>query len=256
MTWGEPVPSRLIVVIVLILAILLLASGFVWLGMIGPWPKPDSFEVLGSPFFTYLYNYQTLITGLLAVTAALFTVGQMQLGERESQRRHNELVDLSLRADRLTVERWLLPQFANLKKAQMGFERLNILSDQKIRWDTVEKLVLDDVRTIYELCRQVVDVVSHPAWGDAERLFGGVLTDDISQMNKHLASCEELTNQIAQARYLKKTVIHDGEQTHMLEHFVAFKVPPQIEWVCKALQATLDGMSEMARQYGIELKKA
>lgn len=53
----------------------------------------------------WVSNYQTLITGILAVAAAYVTVNAMSRAEDRQQSRHDELLKLSLRADRLRVQR-------------------------------------------------------------------------------------------------------------------------------------------------------
>lgn len=53
----------------------------------------------------FLRNWQTLIAGILAVGAALFTVNEMRRVEDRQQNRHEELMSLNLRADRLRIAR-------------------------------------------------------------------------------------------------------------------------------------------------------
>lgn len=54
-------------------------------------------------------DWQTLITGVLAVFAAGWTVMQMAATDITAERRHNQLYALSIRADRLRVERATIP---------------------------------------------------------------------------------------------------------------------------------------------------
>jgi len=61
----------------------------------------------------WVWDYQTLITGILAVAAAYVTVNAMSRAEDRQQSRHDELLKLSLRADRLKVQRAEFP-FANI----------------------------------------------------------------------------------------------------------------------------------------------
>ncbi|RWH88003.1 MAG: hypothetical protein EOR77_25775 [Mesorhizobium sp.] len=53
----------------------------------------------------WLYQYQTLVTGVLAVSAAFITVNAMNKTEERQQKRHDELIRVSQRADRLTAQR-------------------------------------------------------------------------------------------------------------------------------------------------------
>ena len=52
-----------------------------------------------------LYDWQTLIAGILAVGAAAITLFEMRRTEAAQGKRHNDLLRLSLRQDRMTIER-------------------------------------------------------------------------------------------------------------------------------------------------------
>jgi hypothetical protein len=60
----------------------------------------------------WIYEFQTLITGLAAVGAATGTAWVMIKTDAAQDRRHQETVSLSLRPDRLRVERMLFPGVA------------------------------------------------------------------------------------------------------------------------------------------------
>ncbi len=53
----------------------------------------------------WVYDYQALIGGALAVAAAAFTIIQMQASDDANERRHGQLYGLSLRQDYLRVHR-------------------------------------------------------------------------------------------------------------------------------------------------------
>lgn len=53
----------------------------------------------------WLYDYQTLLTGLCAITAAFLTIAVMIFVDRRQGHRHNQVLALNLRKDRLMVER-------------------------------------------------------------------------------------------------------------------------------------------------------
>jgi len=52
-----------------------------------------------------LWRWQTLVAGILAIAAALFTMNEMRRIEEKQQRRHDELMSLNLAGDRLRVAR-------------------------------------------------------------------------------------------------------------------------------------------------------
>ncbi len=53
----------------------------------------------------WLFHYQTLITGILAIAAAVITVRAMTTMDERQQRRHEEMLSLSLRHDTLRIQR-------------------------------------------------------------------------------------------------------------------------------------------------------
>ncbi|RVG94862.1 hypothetical protein CN221_14900 [Sinorhizobium meliloti] len=56
---------------------------------------------------TWVYRYQALIGGLAAIFAAYFTVAQMRLSDTKSDRRHEDVLALTLRTDALRLDRAL-----------------------------------------------------------------------------------------------------------------------------------------------------
>ncbi|WP_143540231.1 MFS transporter [Rhizobium chutanense] len=77
----------------------------------------------------WVNQFQTLITGIAAVLAATITIRTMERTDRESERRHRELVSIQTRPDRLKVSRALFPQIQDLR--DIHFE-LSDLYDGKI----------------------------------------------------------------------------------------------------------------------------
>ncbi len=61
-------------------------------------------------FRNVMYDFQTLITGVLALGAAWWTVHTMQIADVKANRRHEQAMELGLRGDRLRIERALNPQ--------------------------------------------------------------------------------------------------------------------------------------------------
>jgi hypothetical protein len=81
--------------------------------------KPD--RVGGDDWRNVIEDFQTLITGIFAVGAAYLTVRQMQASDRKSDRRHQELVSLTLRSDALRVERLIVPNLGLLRTVNDDF---------------------------------------------------------------------------------------------------------------------------------------
>lgn len=58
----------------------------------------------------FVYKFQTLITGIFAIIAALITVRTMRITDERQELRHRELISLNLRRDRMRVRRAADPQ--------------------------------------------------------------------------------------------------------------------------------------------------
>lgn len=63
----------------------------------------------GLAFEEWLYRWSTLIAGVLAVSAAAITVNAMMATDKRQQRRHEELMKLNLRSERLVAMRAATP---------------------------------------------------------------------------------------------------------------------------------------------------
>ncbi|TBA43812.1 hypothetical protein ELH39_16395 [Rhizobium ruizarguesonis] len=72
----------------------------------------------------WIFAFQTLIAGFFAVGAAFITVRQMQASDWKSEKRHNELMELSLRADRAKVARSFFPGHMQLGNLRLAAEAL------------------------------------------------------------------------------------------------------------------------------------
>lgn len=63
-----------------------------------------TFGQRGDPWYDWIAQWDTLITGIFAVVAAAWTVRQMSITDRHAERRHTELVGLQLRRDHRQLE--------------------------------------------------------------------------------------------------------------------------------------------------------
>lgn len=87
-------------------------------------PSPKSIlatfgqEIMGSKdrcFGGLLFDYQSLIGGVLAVAAALFTINRMKQDNDAADRRHQEELEIQRRPNRLLLERSVLPWLHKLE---------------------------------------------------------------------------------------------------------------------------------------------
>lgn len=105
-------------------------------------------------FTDWLYRWQTLVTGLAAVSAASATVAAMIWTDQRHQLRHQDVIDLARRPDRLLIERCAVRTFAMREMAKALRERAakDNIEWQSIRHDLEAYLpidILDEGRRLY-----------------------------------------------------------------------------------------------------------
>ncbi len=143
---------------------------------------------------TWLFRYQTLLTGIFAIGAAFVTVKQMQKTDEQSERRHQELARLQVRAEKLKIERMLLPQFQQLRlhyKELLHIQRkekgnfLDWLEDGEVPHDQILRAAdeLVSVGNDLSVIREILDRVH---WRAAADLFGGELQFAEERLKKRL----------------------------------------------------------------------
>ena len=166
----------------------------------GPHPQPSSdYKDLGDGWATIIYNYQTLITGLLAVAAAAITVwkmGQIDGAQAERQRqnedvqaeRHRQLIELGLRSELIKLERAINPQ-------------LHLIKAERIRLDAIDLSVAPYIglpgdpqrRLLFAVCDQywhyadgIRILLEAPQFVEAVPLFDGDLMHMLDILRRKL----------------------------------------------------------------------
>ncbi len=96
--------------------ILLLIAIIVGVAVLGPalfgQPRePNS----GDPWRNFVYDFQTLLTGIFAVGAATWTVLTMEATDTRSEQRHRQLMAVSLRSEIHAIDRALNPQINDIQ---------------------------------------------------------------------------------------------------------------------------------------------
>ncbi|MBD8686596.1 MULTISPECIES: hypothetical protein [unclassified Rhizobium] len=156
-----------------------------------------------------IFDFQTLISGIAAVLAAAFTVRQMRLSDDNSERRHRDLVreskategaqetrhqqlfELSLRKDRLLVERATSPHLERLREAQKEMQAVQAsLDDFKNHIDQIDYMERN-IGTISWPWQRINRVLNNLQFVNAQQLFGGKLSADVTrleEMDDHVQS--------------------------------------------------------------------
>jgi hypothetical protein len=150
----------------------------------------DGFKHLGDPWHDFVYNYQTLITGVAAVAAAFLTIRQMTLTDESSERRHQELLALSHRGDQMRLERALNPQYSDLVRISWALDERRLgapvfegkhADEQRATWLSEE--ILPHVR-------EIIRITDRKQLRDGEFLFGGVLSARLLVLNEAVKALE------------------------------------------------------------------
>lgn len=146
----------------------------------------------------FIYDYQTLLTGIGAIGAASVTILVMRVTEDKQGRRHLQLVELALRPDRLKSDRvliyvhrvrtWSL-RIGDGKREIAAFEMPRYNRERYDKWQYGRMLVL--LLAYRDILGQLNDMESSTIWRHAEPLFHGQLCDDVFRMQRHLRKSSE-----------------------------------------------------------------
>ncbi|SIR41327.1 hypothetical protein SAMN05880590_12711 [Rhizobium sp. RU35A] len=154
------------------------------------WPvifgeEPNFFGVGGSPWRKLIYDFQTLIAGILAICAAVGTIFQMERTERRSAERHEELVRLQTRTDKLKIERMFFPYFSQLAQHKKDIGEAAKRVQEAIKRDNSSQ-IFDAFDGFARRLDFISDVFAKKTWQDATPLFGGELTERISDLSSNI----------------------------------------------------------------------
>ena len=125
----------------------------------------------GSAWRNVVFDFQTLLTGVLAVLAAFITVTVMVDTERKQAERHDQLMEISNRRDRLLIARAVDP------KVSEGRKLLNSIRNLKTEFELTNEPFIDAVRANpalhYEQTKKIQDFINGDALAQAQPLYDG-----------------------------------------------------------------------------------
>ncbi|EHS51519.1 hypothetical protein PDO_1910 [Rhizobium sp. PDO1-076] len=217
----------------------------------------------GDPWRNFFLDFQTLVGGALAVFAAWLTVDKMESTDLRAQKRHEELVQLSLRADRLSIERLLFPQLSELR---VIYKRLKQIELPELDNDfTVENDFpsINYYRASYfaafeanPLVTELEKLLARPTWVSAERLFTGQMSFHVQILGELLAPLQrhcEQTNKYSNDGSNLGIFVMD----HLIERWKEFDrailegLPGDIRLVTRHLEKVILEMDSLARTYRV-----
>lgn len=249
----KPVKAAVVVVLALMIVMAILPP--MWFGR-QPENEPQD---LGDRWLNFIFNYQSLITGFLAVGAAFVTVRRMRQDDLNANDRHRELVILSLRRDSLRVERALMPQFNELRLNAEELAKIHkAISDlgdlpPETRADSVIAILADNYDDMVGYTQQISSILNRTQFVSAEELFGGDLAYSTETIRDRLNS-ESNWQKIVAAQYLRADEqdrrflieVNLGRSYEQIESF--------LEFCSRWIPLVVRDLRDLGDQYGVVLR--
>ncbi|MGO6954138.1 hypothetical protein ACC740_05400 [Rhizobium ruizarguesonis] len=139
----------------------------------------------GDSWRNLIYDFQTLITGIAAVLAAAITIRTMEKTDGESDRRHRQLMELTLRPDRLKISRSVEPFLPAVIKAiadlnniihPTGIDEIKSVGSQMVYASGVDNYTT-----------ALSQILGNPQLNEGYQLFEGKLAIDLDQARQRVA---------------------------------------------------------------------
>lgn len=214
----------------------------------------------GDPWRNVIFDFQTLLTGLLAVGAACWTVMTMERTDEKSEARHRQLVALSLRSEIIAMERALNPLIEQLKIISEDFNGViyPLSGVPNETWDWFTGIA----DTHYHRVVRVDSIVSRPQVVEGAKFFDGPLASafaDIETTTRKLLTDMKTHNNyqvaFAEYRYLEfehyRTQIWDPNEVSILVNAMRFF--GDVETLIEYLERTEREVRALRHRFGTDL---
>jgi len=159
-----------------------------------------------NPWRDWLYDFQSLIGGILAVIAAAFTVLQMRISDDRSERRHKEILKLQLRSDGLKLERMYFLLQPLLSKTDDMFS--NFVS---VAWGRPSILCsftaeehLEFFKDVQDLTIRIEEFWSGKTFASGQDLLDGNLTEELDRFRAGVKDVKSRASIAATAGYISE----------------------------------------------------
>lgn len=171
---------------------------------------------------TYIYDYQGLLTGILAVGAAYVTVRQMKETDELQEKRHGDMLRLSIHPNRLLVHRAARP---NTKLLRAAIKRtIELINEEQLASEPTPEYV-DDVVAVF---MTIVEIAKSDEIEKARALFEPALNQRTAFLQSH-ASDLNSSRKLLEKSY---TTTHQTDGT--LNH--RWRIANGPEYVVEVLQ--------------------
>ncbi|MBY5709744.1 hypothetical protein [Rhizobium leguminosarum] len=205
-------------------------------------------RVGGDSFRNLIYDFQTLIGGALAIGAAWWTVITMEKTDQSAAKRHTEQMELTLRKDRLAIERAVYPQAESL--AGMGWYFNDIRRDIMAK-NTYQKQ-LADIGRQFRVLKGLADDLNHlldlEQLKEGSRLFDGMLAYKLSWLRNQATAIEEATHNAPERMHPHnvESLLGDWDGYRRIERIYSI-----IMNVTDEIPVIVELMFAAAEQYGV-----
>lgn len=119
----------------------------------------------------FVYKFQTLITGIFAIIAALITVRAMRKTDEKQEHRHRELISLNLRRDRMIVRRAINPQLGLIAWYMKQLRRRIEYFKQDDQFQRIGIISTDFAKNITNECTMILEFTARPQIKEVEPLL-------------------------------------------------------------------------------------
>lgn len=204
----------------------------------------------------FLSEFQTLITGLAAVIAASATVYVMIRTDAAQEARHRELVQLTLRSDRLAAERALVPQAVELQRIQMAIDSQITRASTYRGAESFRKGSAELAESVNRALALCAKTINREAFVDGSRLFDGPLAATTQHFRGNLESrrkrCRDCFGPLNSDSSNADAPAWSGVEIDTL----ALKVFRDASEISNELAVMIEGFRRMSRTYGLPIELA
>ncbi|RFB91788.1 hypothetical protein B5K08_15955 [Rhizobium leguminosarum bv. trifolii] len=192
-----------------------------------------------------IYDFQTLITGVAAVVAAYFAINQSRMVEANSERRHQQLMELSLRSARLMINRTVFPMVEYIEEALENVEGWH----KRIAADGGAWFLAKNFIHLKKMSGSWQEIVYDEQLGIAEAYFDGAM---VHALRRSRETTKSITGRVITIEYrLTPLTGYDGEQeviTGVLQEFVD-GLDQDLRTLLEFLTEFRDGLRKLERDY-------
>ncbi|MBY5849620.1 hypothetical protein HFN51_03480 [Rhizobium leguminosarum] len=216
--------------------------------LFGAGPKENAREG-EDPLRSIIFDFQTLIGGALAIGAAWWTVKTMEDTERSAAKRHAEQIDLTLRKDKLAVERAVNPQIDGLMSTEFSLVQLR---DEMLRENTYRKQIVfiaTNAWWLYDLSWSLAKLLELDQVKDGSKLFDGMLAYKLGWLHDRAIEIADVTVQFPRQMFHHyiESALSDRDTYKNLD-----KIYGTISKVADEIPVVVELMMATARKYGVE----